>query len=1630
MHPRTLIASTLAAVTLAVLVPSLATAEPIAATDVVVNVTAGANDPVQGATVVARDDRTGTIMSSATTTGDLGYAVVRLRPGASTERMTITATGGRSQVVGSLSGADVMSAAAQRGAIAAEIEVNVNPGSTVLAEYLDVRPGVSIAAAERAVARRLRLPAGTDVAESARFSRLRFSGADFITAARERGGVQAYADWTADRIGNGAGVRSFAAPRPVDDLPLRGDALEASRGASPRRENDNVAASIALTVLKPFIEEGSRWLFCGLGIKFLCRSAPTPTPTPASGLTAAEKKQLADIERGISDLATQMTTAQQTLSAIEVQVAALGGQVAALNYGPEMNAVQDIIEATRAAAGLRAEGKDVTAGLAEVLTNALVRRYEINSGCPNWAALVGELPTAAVMDGSEIRYPRAACASLAQGIGISNGLMQFAQRKVAAASTIVTAGPTQAKVDLAGEFWLGEFAKNVVSSSMASEYALRPGGNSTRTAEVLDATMQLFNDALAVIEIDATGTYFGARIPTDQVLVMAPTSGTLYGIGNYQIDPGGNEVAACFGNSNSPMWWLRDPDNDRKQLVSYRSKYAHLNTPGLSGYMPSFAGKNTGNETFSACTPGQLVSTPRDIPGAPAAAWESVDTLPAENLPRVLVALRRAALCHMRDRMNSGASFQPQEGTSAGGLCDSFPTPIPDKPVLAWKAHPQLKEPAGHGVMPNLQLSLKDTGCVPWAIGTTDQRQWSNWTVDEQTVTRRTSLRGGQSTVTWPGREGTTTQTSTRLPASAQGMQCRVVDLTPRAADRYGWNCVSANPAGTIMYQNWQNRSSNDSPAWNNFDGGPAVIVPVTSSLEELNNRAMGGYCPNLGGLPAPPGSANVSYFTGDKVICSPPLAIFSRKARQEVGWKPFFSLREHSDNPCVGSRDHYSPDTQNDFPLVWPLQRQIRAMTTYNWPQADGPKESGWPQRKHIPGFKAENWTYNNHVAGDFVVGPLYTSHAVGAYVPGTSPGGPASAAPPRLAGARVPDPVRDLSVCGEECTGDAKSLRVTWRPPASSGGLTIRRYEVVGTTTGNFPRMTRSCTRSATTDLQCTFGNLDLSQGWEFRVQATNTLGKGGVGVVTFTSGPGQPRLRALPEALEVRWSTPGWKEWRADSRQKGLDPPHDYTATASPGGRTCTVAGFSSTTCTITGLTPGTAYTVTVVIESRYFCGAKMPCESEEASPPSAAATPLGASVRPGSPEIRGAVSSEGRITAKWRAPTSDGNSSIIGYTATAVPGGATCTTTGALACAIDGLSPGAEYFVTVRAVNAVGTGPTSERLTRTTPLVVPDQPRTPLIQASPGSIEVGWAAPDFDGGTAISGYTATASPGGAQCSTDGATTCTINGLPHGTDYEVTITATNAVGTGSASVPATTRTPTMTAPGAPRPPELTALPGRIEVGWSAPESDGGSAVTGYVATATPGGATCSTTGATLCTITGLEDGTAYRVAVAAVNVIGTGPSSEASAPVTPRWHADGVPRQPDEFDLEPVAVPGTAAPVAPGGAPASGPALALADVALTPRTLVPGLGGRIAYSLSESANVTITFARVGARDRQSRVVHRIPAGRPGALAGDTRIRVLYSRASARTKRAGTWTVKIEARTANGAVASKTLSIKVKTE
>lgn len=76
-----------------------------------------------------------------------------------------------------------------------------------------------------------------------------------------------------------------------------------------------------------------------------------------------------------------------------------------------------------------------------------------------------------------------------------------------------------------------------------------------------------------------------------------------------------------------------------------------------------------------------------------------------------------------------------------------------------------------------------------------------------------------------------------------------------------------------------------------------------------------------------------------------------------------------------------------------------------------------------------------------------------------------------------------------------------------------------------------------------------------------------------------------------------------------------------------------------------------------------------------------------------------------------------------------------------------------------------------------------------------------------------------------------------------------------------------------------------GQIVVHWLPPLNIGGSAITGYQATASPGGASASVgAGTTQATISGLVNETEYTITVRATNSAGQGPTSRASAPVVP--------------------------------------------------------------------------------------------------------------------------------------------------
>ena len=217
---------------------------------------------------------------------------------------------------------------------------------------------------------------------------------------------------------------------------------------------------------------------------------------------------------------------------------------------------------------------------------------------------------------------------------------------------------------------------------------------------------------------------------------------------------------------------------------------------------------------------------------------------------------------------------------------------------------------------------------------------------------------------------------------------------------------------------------------------------------------------------------------------------------------------------------------------------------------------------------------------------------------------------------------------------------------------------------------------------------------------------------------------------------------------------------------------------------------------------------------------------------------------------------------------------------------GLQLSAEYFYFACAYNAAGetcaTGAPGW-LGATTTDGLPTAPRTVTGSPANTSAQVSWSAPTSDGGIAITTYVATSLPGGRTCSTSGLTTCGITGLTNGTAYTFTVVARNPRGDGPASTPSSAITP-RTVPGAPTGVTGTPANNSVAVAWSAPASNGGSAVISYTAKVSPGGSTCTTSVLT-CTIGGLINGAAYTFTVTATNVAGPGAASAASAAVTPR-------------------------------------------------------------------------------------------------------------------------------------------------
>lgn len=94
----------------------------------------------------------------------------------------------------------------------------------------------------------------------------------------------------------------------------------------------------------------------------------------------------------------------------------------------------------------------------------------------------------------------------------------------------------------------------------------------------------------------------------------------------------------------------------------------------------------------------------------------------------------------------------------------------------------------------------------------------------------------------------------------------------------------------------------------------------------------------------------------------------------------------------------------------------------------------------------------------------------------------------------------------------------------------------------------------------------------------------------------------------------------------------------------------------------------------------------------------------------------------------------------------------------------------------------------------PNTSPDAPLIGTATAGDTEATITFTAPSSDGGSIITGYTATSSPdniiGTLEQAESG--TITVNGLTNGTEYTFTVTATNAIGTSIASSASNAVTP----------------------------------------------------------------------------------------------------------------------------------------------------------------------------------------------------------------------------------------------
>jgi hypothetical protein len=507
---------------------------------------------------------------------------------------------------------------------------------------------------------------------------------------------------------------------------------------------------------------------------------------------------------------------------------------------------------------------------------------------------------------------------------------------------------------------------------------------------------------------------------------------------------------------------------------------------------------------------------------------------------------------------------------------------------------------------------------------------------------------------------------------------------------------------------------------------------------------------------------------------------------------------------------------------------------------------------------------------------------------------------------------------------SGRDRQVPLTWQPPEATGGPPITSYIVqfrpvidpAPDPESNWLPFTCATppVGSGEPPTACTVTGLANGTEHQFRVATTATYDgsplQSGWSTITATpattpQAPDAPTVSRGDGFITVTWQQPG---------DTGGLPITSYVVEYRPGNLpnsewfTATCATPADTTCIVTGLAKGTAYVFRVAASNAI--GSSAPSEQSEAivfATVPGKPGPLSAGV--GANQNIGWIAFPSRISGFWVQFTAnltsgvdDGGLPITGFefrlfnvaTQEFVPSDEFVCLRGEITApprcevsnkAIGGstLFPG-RYGVSMVLINAIGASAASGAIDREV-FLAPGTPRNVSAKRGDGQVELSWDEPESDGGKAITGYTVTASPGGRTCSTTGSngspplTNCIVTGLRNGSEYTFSIRASNGDFSPADSIRATPAglpwSPTIT--------DASTLNNRsASISWI-PRADGGSPITGYTVTASPGDRTCSTTSSngsppsTTCTIPGLDYFTSYSFSVSATTSVGNSVASE---------------------------------------------------------------------------------------------------------------------------------------------------------